>query len=165
MIIKSFLPNPVGKDTEGEEIVLLNNENQPTSLKGWYIEDAAGKKYFLSGVLSSQEEIVLPYSKTKIPLNNNGETIFLYNSSAVLVDKLIYIGQAVEGKQITREDSIGGIYGREEIFENFPEINGVLYNRIGLPSLFLIMIIVASALALVGNYAYKKLYPNQKSRS
>lgn len=94
MIIQEFLPNPVGNDKESEYIKIFNNGDNVVLLDGWSVKNIAGKSYKLSGKINADEELILPYSKTKIPLSNNGETIFLYNEKSVLVDRLGYAGGA-----------------------------------------------------------------------
>lgn len=103
MKIKEFLPNPVGSDKEGEYIKLFNNGQQPISLSGWFIKDASGKTFKLSGELGAGQELILKSLETKISLNNNGEQIFLYDNFGKLVDKLSYSGQASEGQVITKQ--------------------------------------------------------------
>ena len=102
MIIKEFLPNPVGNDQEGEYIKLFNNDDSAVNLNGWQVKDVAGKSYKISGDLVGDQELVLPYSQTKISLNNSGEKVFLYDASGKLVDELGYSGQANEGQIINK---------------------------------------------------------------
>lgn len=164
MIIKSFLPDPVGKDTEGEEITLFNNGIETVGLQGWFVKDAAGKEFFLRGVIEPNTDLVLPYSKTKIQLNNNGETVSLYNIEGNLVDELSYVGKATEGKIVERNAAIDGVFGASELLEDWPELSGVINNQSQLPSFFLAMFILSAVLAGVSVYAYKKLYGDEKSR-
>jgi lamin tail-like protein len=103
MLIKEFLPNPVGPDKEGEYIKILNNTDNSINLSEWKIKDASSKIFSLSGVIKSEEEIILPYSITKITLNNNGEGITLFNSDGELIDQLIYSGKAEEGRIIMNQ--------------------------------------------------------------
>lgn len=103
MIVKEFLPNPVGPDKEGEYIKILNDTDNSINLSGWKIKDASNKIFGLSGDIKSKEEIILPYSKTKITLNNNGEEIALLNSEGELINTLIYSGKAEEGRIITNQ--------------------------------------------------------------
>ncbi len=96
------MPNPVGNDKESEYIKLLNNGNSGVNLSGWIIKDASGKTFRLSGSLDAGQELALPYSQTKIALNNNGEQVSLYDVSGNLVDELDYSGQAAEGQIISK---------------------------------------------------------------
>ncbi|MBI4992397.1 MAG: lamin tail domain-containing protein [Candidatus Harrisonbacteria bacterium] len=107
MQIKEFLPNPVGSDKEGEYIKILNDGNTSVLLDGWKLKDASGKIFNLSGNLESGLALTLPYSETKISLNNNGEQIFLYDDTGKLVDELSYSGQASEGQIINKSQMTG----------------------------------------------------------
>ncbi len=103
MIISELLPNPVGKDTEGEFIELVNNTDDANSLFGWTIQDASGKSYtFDNEIVSPHGFFVLPYSTSKISLNNNGDTITLINSKGVEADSIFYKGSMKDGEAIVR---------------------------------------------------------------
>ncbi len=104
MIIKEFLPNPVGPDKDGEYVKIFNDSDKAVNLAGWKISDASGKVFNLSGTIKSKTELVFFYSQTKISLNNSGETVFLKDSSGKLIDQLGYSGMAEEGKIIIREE-------------------------------------------------------------
>ena len=104
MIIKEFLPNPVGADKDGEYIKIFNDGDKAVSLAGWKISDASKKSFTLSGTLDSKQELVLLSTKIKISLNNNGETIFLTDPKGVLADKLGYTGVAEEGRVILKQE-------------------------------------------------------------
>jgi len=104
MIIKEFLPNPVGADKDGEYIKIFNDGDKAVNLAGWKISDASKKSFVLSGTLDSKQELILLSAKTKISLNNNGETIFLTDSKGVLADKLGYTGVAEEGKIVLKQE-------------------------------------------------------------
>jgi hypothetical protein len=104
MIVKEFLPNPVGADKDGEYIKIFNDGDKAVNLAGWKISDASKKSFTLSGTLDSKQELVLFSAQTKISLNNNGETIFLTDSKGALADKLGYTGVAEEGKIILKQE-------------------------------------------------------------
>jgi len=103
MIIKEFLPNPVGPDKGGEYIKIFNDGDKAVDLIGWKISDASKKSFTLSGTLDPKQELVLLSTQTKISLNNTGETIFLADPKGVLADKLGYTGIAEEGKVILKQ--------------------------------------------------------------
>jgi hypothetical protein len=106
MVISEFLPNPVGKDAEGEWLKLLNNEEKEINLSGWRLKDASGKTYtFGNQKISAGESLILDYKTTKISLNNDGETLFLFDAGGNLIDKIEYIGSAPEGKIFTKKES------------------------------------------------------------
>lgn len=105
MIISEFLPNPIGKDTEGEWIKLFNNSQEAVDLSGWQIKDASGKAFFLKNKIGPGQYSVLDYKTTKISLNNNPETLFLYDQKGNLIDKAEFVGVAPEGKSLIRQNS------------------------------------------------------------
>ena len=102
MVINEFLPNPVGKDADGEWIELFNN-NAAANIDGWQIKDASGRIFYLKGVIEPNEYLVLDYKTTKISLNNDGETLFLYDQNGRLIDKAEYSGKVPEGKSLVRQ--------------------------------------------------------------
>jgi len=104
MIIKEFLPNPVGSDKDGEYIILLNDSQAAVFLDGWKLRDAAGKEFFLKGSLGAGQELKLFYVETKISLNNNGERLQLFDVAVNLKDELSYSGQAEEGQLIAKSE-------------------------------------------------------------
>lgn len=150
VLIKEFLPNPVGKDADGEYIKIFNDGDKAVILNGWSVKDASGKTFSLSGSLDNGKELSLFYSQTKISLNNNGETIFLYDSAGKLVNELSYTGQAEEGHIITRiMNSESGI---EEI--GYGQLNS---NNNPAPAVFLTGFLAAAILAGIGLYLVLQL--------
>ncbi|MBN2197932.1 lamin tail domain-containing protein [Candidatus Wolfebacteria bacterium] len=125
MIISEFLPNPVGKDTEGEWIKLFNNSQELINLYQWKIQDASGKSFIFSGdfFLKSKEYLLLDYKTTKIALNNNGEKLFLYDKEGNLIDKAEFNGSAIEGKSLIRQNDGKFIFSEELIIEVSDKIN------------------------------------------
>lgn len=106
MIISEFLPNPVGKDAEGEWLELFNEGQGVINLNSWQLKDASGKTFTLDKFkISPGEYLVLDYKTTKISLNNNAETLFLYNQKGKLIDKAEFIGNAPEGKSLVRQNN------------------------------------------------------------
>ncbi len=121
IIIDEFLPNPVGKDAEGEWIKLFNNENKQINLLGWKLKDASGKIFvFKNKTIGAGEYLVLDYKTTKISLNNNGETIFLYDQNGKLISQLGYEGVAEEKKIFSQQ-------GAKELSASI--INPILNNQ------------------------------------
>jgi len=105
MIIKEFLPNPLGKDADGEYIKLFNDGTTTADLNGWQIKDASGAVFKLNNYkLASHQELILDYKTTKITLNNNGETIFLYDNRNQLIDKLSFSGPVKKGTVIIKDN-------------------------------------------------------------
>lgn len=126
------MPNPVGDDKAGEYIKLFNDQPQRINLSDWSVKDASGKTFRLSGFLDAGQELVLPYSQTKIALNNNGEQVLLYDNSGNLVDELNYSGQAKEGQIITRRQeqvisASGDVIANSNLFIPDSSISKVIF--------------------------------------
>lgn len=101
--IKELLPNPVGQDTLGEWIKLINTGGEKISLANWRISDESGKKFVLSTEeLLPQGELELGFGTTRIALNNDKDKITLYNNEGSEADSLSYNG-ALEGQTIIAE--------------------------------------------------------------
>ncbi len=100
--IAEFLPNPQGSDTAGEYITLENTGTEIVALTGWRVKDAQGKTFALQGTIAPQARLVLSSTKTKLTLNNNGETVMLLDSTGTVVDTLGYTGTAGEGEVIAQ---------------------------------------------------------------
>jgi len=90
LFFKEVLPNPVGRDTEGEWVKLVNDGEPSINLAGWRFKDASGKTFSLSGTISSEEELVLPYGLTRISLNNDGDKLVLINPQGEIADEFSY---------------------------------------------------------------------------
>ncbi len=105
VVIESLLPNPVGPDRGAEWIELTNRGTDAVNLSGWSLKDASGKVFVLSGTLAPQGGIKLQDPQTKITLNNDTDTIYLYDRSGGLIDKLSYENPA-EGEIVARGGAV-----------------------------------------------------------
>lgn len=106
MIISEILPNPIGKDADGEWIEIFNGGSAPLNLGGWSIKDASGKTFrFKDGVLRQGEYAVFDYKTTKISLNNQGEKLELYDAGGSLADEFEFSGVPKEGWSVARVGS------------------------------------------------------------
>jgi len=112
VVFKEILPNPSGKDTDGEWIKIINTGDKSIQLSGWTISDESGRIFTFSKLknenqsISKNEELILPYSVTKISLNNNREKLDLLNSNGEIEDSISYNksisdNQVVFGKEFT----------------------------------------------------------------
>lgn len=93
--INEFLPDPEGRDDEGEWIEVFNNSGQAINLNGWQLDDEAGKgstPYKISEtVIEPFGYIVFPYKQTKITLNNDIGEINLIAPNGQLMQKAEYV--------------------------------------------------------------------------
>lgn len=148
MIIKEFLPNPVGDDKEGEYIKLLNDGNKQINLSGWSVKDASGKTFRLSGFLDAGQELVLPYSQTKIALNNDGEQVLLHDAAGNLVDELSYTGKAIDGQLIARKTTSELASAPEQV-PNYPTHNYSLAGGVIFLNLLSAVILAGAGLYII----------------
>jgi len=167
MVINELLPNPVGKDTGGEFIELLNNSSRSASLDGYLLKDKGGKEYILHGELKAKAFLSLPYSVTKINLNNTGDAIYLFNAGGQLIDTAEFLLQAKEGASLARRDNGTLAFtdtptpGAANIFkEVYLQKENFLFERAGatiqnsLPSLEAWSLIFLLSIALAGLCVY-----------
>ena len=107
-MINEVLPDPAGKDTEGEWIELYNNSGESINLSGWILMDMVGQGRTF--IFPDRTEIghfnflLCPISQTKLSLNNTGDIIELLNANGVLQDKIKY-PTAKQGQSYNRTDN------------------------------------------------------------
>lgn len=93
--INEFLPDPEGRDDEGEWIEIFNNSSQAVNLSGWQLDDETGKgssPYKISETaIESFGYVVFPYKQTKITLNNDIGEINLIAPNGQLMQKAGYV--------------------------------------------------------------------------
>jgi hypothetical protein len=112
--IKELLPNPVGRDTEGEWVKLINIGDAPVNIHGWRLKDASGKTFLLGAVdINPGGEVNLGYSETKIPLNNDGDEITLIDSDGNTVDTLTYTGHISDDEIVIADRFIPQVEGAD----------------------------------------------------
>ena len=108
VLINEVLPDPQGKDKEGEWIELYNNNDTNIDLSGWILRDRVGQGRTF--IFPDRTEIghfnflLCPISQTKLSLNNTGDTIELLNASGTLQDKVDY-PTAKQGQSYNRTDN------------------------------------------------------------
>lgn len=108
--INEWLPNPVGRDEEGEWVELFNDGEQEVYLSGWALKNQSGKTvYFRDEIISAQGYLVLPRARTRLTLRNRDEHLFLYSRDGTLVDHAVLLGSAREGKSMVRRGEEWGI--------------------------------------------------------
>lgn len=99
--LKELLPNPIGKDMDGEWIKLFNDDSSSVVLNGWTLKDAGEKVFRLDGqTVPASGDLKLTYNETRITLNNDAESIYLLDASGKEIDKLSY-NEIIEGQIIT----------------------------------------------------------------
>jgi len=108
IVLNEFLPNPEGYDGQdgllGEWVEIYNNSGQAIDLTGWYVEDAVGASHrqtiatgttyneqVVIGAKNSGSEWLVLFMGGQI-LNNDGDTITLYDNTGALADEYTYSG-------------------------------------------------------------------------
>lgn len=169
VLISEFLPNPAGKDADGEWIELFNSGTEPVDLSGWVLKDASGKSFSLDGYrIAPAEYLVLNSKTTKIGLNNGGETLFLYRSGD-RKDQAEFSGTAGEGISVSRkigESGLGGetvfssspTPGRENIFDSAPVEEALSPTERAALSEIPVSADVSSAAAVIGGSGMRGIF-------
>jgi hypothetical protein len=84
-----------GVTTADEYIELYNSGSLPVYLKGWWLDDVAGggsSPYDLPGVTISPKGLAVFFrTKTKIVLNDSGDTVRLLAPDGRLIDQISYL--------------------------------------------------------------------------
>lgn len=80
LLISEILPNPDGEDERAEFIELYNDTENDINLYRWRIGDNSQKEYVIKEkiIINPGEYKVFYREKTKIALNNNGDTVKLF---------------------------------------------------------------------------------------
>ena len=107
IFISELLPNPVGRDTDGEFIELYNAEPYPVPLEGWQLDDDANdtRRYTFSGSdgLEANGYLAIPFRQSKLTLNNDADALRLFTPTGELVDEFFYAGSD-EGVSLVRDE-------------------------------------------------------------
>jgi|GEM_PF-3326766 hypothetical protein len=106
--IDSLLPDPVGPDTSSEWIKISNNGVQSESIGGWWLSDNAGSVFRFADPEQIKQGETVELRSTGVSLNNDGDTISLYNRDGVMVDQLGYSESVVEGEIVFSQHIQGG---------------------------------------------------------
>jgi len=102
--IVAAVPNPVGDDTQDEEVHLRNIGTQPVPLAGWKIGDSTGSDFWIlnsqDGVIQPSATLIVRRKARPMALNNTGDAIVLVNPNGTMVDQKSY-GNASSGHVFT----------------------------------------------------------------
>ena len=101
VVINEILPNPA----TGEEFIELHNlDATPTDLTGWQLDDKVGggsQPFTLADTVAGQDYLVIPASRSKLVLNNDGDDVTLLNPEGTVIDRTQY-GSAKSGQARAR---------------------------------------------------------------
>ena len=101
VVINEILPNPRSdwngngqNETYADEWIELFNDGETKNLSGWKIGDKVNN-YTLDHIICSGCFLVLFGSETSLQLNNNDETLYLYNNNT-LIDSYSYSSSSID---------------------------------------------------------------------
>lgn len=111
--INELMINPVGDDETGEWIELRSYWEEDVDLKGWWVCDSKCNADSKTGgyeigdvILESGGYVVLERSVTKIALNNDVDSVWLYDPEHNLVASVVYDLKIQEGESFAWNDGI-----------------------------------------------------------
>lgn len=105
VVINEILPNPEGSDADGEWIEISNRGKYEINLLGWKAADKSKDYKFLENIfMPANSFYVLDRSESDLALNNNMDSVRLYDDSGELFDEIKY-ESAKEGVSYARDNS------------------------------------------------------------
>lgn len=102
VVIESLLPNPVGSDRDLEEVTIRNDGPGVVDLTGWWLQDAAGRRWPLTelGTVAAGASETTVRHGFPMNLNNDGDTVTLIDATGQTIDQFTY-STSSEGVRIT----------------------------------------------------------------
>jgi hypothetical protein len=104
VMLSELYPNPPGSDS-AEFIELFNLEPRAASLAGWQIRDASNRTFTIPDgtMIGPSSYLAFSQTKTKISLNNTGDTVTLVTPQGEIVDQAEYTSSD-EGASWVRDE-------------------------------------------------------------
>ncbi len=101
VVINEVLPAPKNNDynqsgtvdTKDEWIELHNTETRPVDLAGWKLGDKNNPQKYefpVGAVIEPNGYLTIINSQSKISLNNDGDEVYFYDPSGLIIDKVVY---------------------------------------------------------------------------
>ncbi|MFH1611897.1 MAG: lamin tail domain-containing protein [bacterium] len=94
IIISEFIPNPEGKDEDGEWIEIHNQSDSIANLSGWQLDDEeGGSNPFVfpeNSLIAPKQFLVLRRQITKISLNNDSDSVRLIYPNGEIASHIDY---------------------------------------------------------------------------
>lgn len=91
--IAALLPNPVGDDAGKEEVHLKNTSGAAIDLQGWQLIDKGGSTFRPTGTLAAGATLRIVLPEGKLPLNNPGDTVTLFDATGKEIHTVTYTKQ------------------------------------------------------------------------
>ncbi len=103
--IVSARPNPIGDDTQNEQVTLRNISNTDVNLTGWGIGDSTGQVWLLNSsdgtVIAGQSFSVVRNGRAMALNNNGGDQIVLIKPDGEEIHRVAYSGSISSGALVT----------------------------------------------------------------
>jgi hypothetical protein len=94
IFISEILPDPKGKDDEGEFIEIFNNSSKEIDLSGWFLDDDEGQsqpyKIPKGTKILPNQYLVFWRKETKIALNNSSDKVRIFDPQNNLIDEVSF---------------------------------------------------------------------------
>lgn len=119
--LNEIMSNPVGSDTEGEWIEIVNEGSEAVSLHQWSLSDGT-KSFELEGLsIAAGEYLVFERPETGITLNNSSENVYLIDPFDAIIHGVELAG-GEEGQSFARNGDAWSwtdepTPGEENVFE------------------------------------------------
>ena len=93
--IAALLPDPKGRDAGHEQVTITNGTDTDVDLNGWRLQDHAGNRFSISGQIHKRGKLVVTMTKPSMPLNNNGDEVWLIDPDGVARSTVAYDAEQV----------------------------------------------------------------------
>lgn len=97
--ISALLPNPNGDDRGNEKVHLSNSGAAAVDVTGWLLRDRAENEFTISGTVPANGTLKITLPAGKLPLNNTGDDVMLFNAAGTEVDDVSYAKSDVQAGQ------------------------------------------------------------------
>ncbi len=92
ILFQSIIPNPDGKDSGNESIILKNNINEEVDLSMWKLRNQKNKDYNLENlIINPFEKLTLNPSEIGLGLANKSDQLSLIDPMGNLIDRIYWI--------------------------------------------------------------------------
>jgi hypothetical protein len=88
--IVRLVPDPGGNDAQNESVTLANQGTQSINLSGWILKDLTGNRWTLTGTIGAGQEKTIKRLGQAMSLNNDGDTIGLFDPSGNQIQVVTY---------------------------------------------------------------------------
>jgi len=109
IIISEFMPDPEGKDQDGEWIELFNQSSQIANLSNWQLDDQDGGSspfiFPINSLIGPNQFLVLRRPITNIALNNDNDQVRLIYPDGSLAAEINYLAEKKEGFSIAFDNN------------------------------------------------------------